>query len=87
MAIVEDNDDGCALQFEHLLFLLFYLITNDILMSQLPDRLSVIINAPITVADHTLTVLHFYSGSVMIKISEIKKNKRQRLPNAKRLKF
>ena len=56
-------------------------------MSQLPDRLSVIINAPITEADHTLTVLHFYSGSVMIKISEIKKNKRQRLPNAKRLKF
>ena len=40
-------------------------------MSQLPDRLSVIINAPITVADHTLTVLHFYLGSVMIRISEI----------------
>ena len=81
MTIVEDNDDGCALQFEHLLFLLFYLITNDILMSQLPDRLSVIINAPITEADHTLTVLHFYSGSEIIRISEIKKNKRQQQSN------
>ena len=73
MTIVEDNDDGCALQFEHLLFLLFYLITNDILMSQLPDRLSVIINAPITEADHTLTVLHFYSGSVEQNISNKEK--------------